>query len=141
MRRTSRTLPSSPLRPRSAMACSATSPQVSVPTRSDPPAPPERPPTGSALAATGVLSRGGPLHQVSVTARSDPPAPPERPPTGSALGVTGVLELAGPLVLGERVDQLVELAVAEHPVELVQRQADAVVGDAVLLEVVGADLL
>src|SRR3954452_13885845 len=105
MRRTSRALPSSPLRPRSAMACSATSPQVSVPTR------------------------------------SDPPAPPARPPTGSALGVTGVLELAGPLVLGESVDQLVELAIAEHPVELVQRHADAVVRDAVLLEVVGADLL
>ena len=38
------------------------------------------------------------------------------------------------------VDQLVEVAV-ERRVELVHREADAVVGDAVFLEVVGADLL
>ena len=47
---------------------------------------------------------------------------------------------AAPLVGDERVDHLVELA-GQHLVELVDREPDAVVGDPVLLEVVGADLL
>ena len=47
---------------------------------------------------------------------------------------------SGPLVGDQRVDDLVELA-GEHLVELVEREPDAVVGDPVLLVVVGADLL
>ena len=41
---------------------------------------------------------------------------------------------------GQRVDDRVELAV-HHEIELVQGEADAMIGDAVLREVVGADLL
>src|SRR5436190_22164770 len=49
-------------------------------------------------------------------------------------------ELARPLIGGKRLDDLVEIAV-EHAVERVHRETDAVVGDAVVLVVVGADLL
>ena len=49
-------------------------------------------------------------------------------------------ELAGPLVGGQRVDDVVEVA-GEHVGQPVDREADAVVGDPVLLEVVGPDLL
>ena len=49
-------------------------------------------------------------------------------------------ELAGPLVGHQRLDHLVQLA-RQHVLELVEREADAVVRDPVLLEVVGADLL
>jgi len=46
------------------------------------------------------------------------------------------------LVLGEEgVDDFVEGFAAHHFVDLVERQADAVVGDAALREVVGADAL
>ena len=49
-------------------------------------------------------------------------------------------ELAGPLVGGEGGDDVVEVA-GEHVGEPVDREPDAVVGEPVLLEVVGADLL
>ena len=49
-------------------------------------------------------------------------------------------ELATALVGGELIDELVEIAL-EHAIERVDRQPDAVVGDPVLLVVVGADLL
>src|SRR5262245_5636906 len=45
------------------------------------------------------------------------------------------------LVIGDqRVDDLVELA-QHHAIELVERQVDAVIGDAPLREIVGADAL
>ena len=51
-------------------------------------------------------------------------------------------ELARLMLGGERVDDLVERGRAfEHVRELMRGEADAVVGDAVLREVVGADLL
>src|SRR5262249_46319953 len=54
----------------------------------------------------------------------------------------GFPELAAALVGGERVDDLVELLLpGEDLLERVQRHPDPVVGDPVLLEVVGADLL
>ena len=53
---------------------------------------------------------------------------------------SGACQLLRALVRHQRVDDLVELT-GEHAVELVERQSDAMVGDAVLLEVVGADLL
>src|SRR3954465_9936840 len=49
-------------------------------------------------------------------------------------------ELGGPVGLHEGVDELVEVAL-EDMVEAVEGQPEAVVGDPVLLEVVGADLL
>ena len=49
-------------------------------------------------------------------------------------------ELPRPLLGGERIDRLVEIA-GEHVLQAVDREPDAVVGEAVLLEVVGADLL
>src|SRR5262245_23816259 len=39
------------------------------------------------------------------------------------------------------VDQLIERRALEHRIELVQRQANAVIGDAPLREIVGADAL
>src|SRR5204863_5117416 len=46
------------------------------------------------------------------------------------------------LMLGDEcVDQLVERSAFEHLLELVQRQADAMIGDASLREIVGADAL
>src|SRR5262249_39446601 len=50
------------------------------------------------------------------------------------------LELLGLVVGDERVHDLVQVAV-QHVLQAVQREADAVVRDARLLEVVGADLL
>jgi len=50
------------------------------------------------------------------------------------------LQLLRLIVCDERVDEWVEIAF-HHEVELVNRQADAVISDAVLFEVVGADLL
>ena len=48
----------------------------------------------------------------------------------------------GRLVLGDqRLDDLVERLARDHLVELVEGQVDAVVGDAVLREIVGADAL
>ena len=52
----------------------------------------------------------------------------------------GARELASPLVGHQRLDHLVQVA-REHVLELVEREADAVVRNPVLLEVVGADLL
>src|SRR3954449_3581496 len=49
-------------------------------------------------------------------------------------------ELAGALVGCERVDDVVEIA-GQHFLQSVDRETDAVVGDAVLFVVVGADLL
>src|SRR5438132_4087800 len=65
--------------------------------------------------------------------------------TGASASRIGVLihgcQLAR-LVLGdERVDQLVERGALEHLLELVQREADAMIGDAPLREIVGADAL
>src|SRR5579862_694427 len=50
-------------------------------------------------------------------------------------------ELAGALIGDERVDDLVEITLAQDPVEAVERQADAVVGHPIFLEVVRPDLL
>ena len=50
-------------------------------------------------------------------------------------------ELARLMIGDERVDQLVERRALEHRVELVQRQVDAMIGDAPLRKVVGADAL
>src|SRR5580693_2674573 len=56
-------------------------------------------------------------------------------------GVIVVLEQPSRLVLvGQRLDEQVEVAI-EYALELMQREVDAVVGDARLREVVGADLL
>src|SRR5581483_2790208 len=61
-------------------------------------------------------------------------APPRRwPPSRSREG-------ALPFFCDQRLRERVELAL-EHAVELMLRQLDAMVGDAVLREVVGADLL
>ena len=49
-------------------------------------------------------------------------------------------ELTGALVGGQRGDDLVEVA-GQDVGQLVDREADAVIGDPVLLEVVGPDLL
>ena len=46
------------------------------------------------------------------------------------------------LMLGDqRIDQLIERFAFEHQIKLVQRQPDAVVGDAPLREIIGADAL
>ena len=58
----------------------------------------------------------------------------------AATHVIAVGELARPLVGGEGGDDVVEVA-GEHVGEAVDREPDAVVGEPVLLEVVGADLL
>src|ERR1035438_1780867 len=50
------------------------------------------------------------------------------------------LQLLGVIEIGAGGDQLVQAAF-HHLVELIQRQADAVVGDPVFLEVISADLL
>src|SRR5262245_30055659 len=49
-------------------------------------------------------------------------------------------ELLGLVLGGERVEDLVQLAVHDA-VDLVEREVDAVIGDAALREVVGADAL
>ena len=48
--------------------------------------------------------------------------------------------MARAFVARERLDDLVEIAV-EHPVEGMHRETDAMVGDAIVLEVVRANLL
>ena len=69
----------------------------------------------------------------------------ERCPTFSKRAFSGgffceLRKLVG-LMLGlQRADQLIELAVHD-PVDLVQREIDAVVGDASLLKVISADAL
>src|SRR5260370_29052843 len=50
-------------------------------------------------------------------------------------------QLGGAVGGGERVDDLVERFARHHLVDLVERQVDAVVGDATLREIVGADAL
>src|SRR5439155_21304903 len=56
------------------------------------------------------------------------------------LELNRLLDLLGLVVGGEAVDDLVDLAVQDL-LQAVDREADAVVGDAALLEVVRADLL
>ena len=53
---------------------------------------------------------------------------------------SNVGELTGALVVQQRVDDEVEIA-GEHVGQPVDREADPVIGDPVLFEVVGADLL
>src|SRR4029077_2608368 len=55
------------------------------------------------------------------------------------LGV-GLLELFGLVIRGERFENGVELSI-HNEIQLMERQADAVIGDAVLREVVGANFL
>src|SRR5437867_13372068 len=50
-------------------------------------------------------------------------------------------QLLGPFPLHEVVDQLVEVALLDHPGQVVDRDVDPMVGDAALRMVVGADLL
>src|SRR5215813_6463322 len=50
-------------------------------------------------------------------------------------------ELRCLLIRHQRVDQLIERCSLEHLIELVQRQADAMVGDASLRKIVGANAL
>src|SRR5579871_164638 len=57
-----------------------------------------------------------------------------------ALAALIALQLARAVIGDERVDDLVHLAI-HHEIELMEGESDAVVGDAVLREVVGADLL
>src|SRR5258706_2364989 len=52
----------------------------------------------------------------------------------------GLLELFGLVIRGERIENGVELAI-HHEIQLMERQADAVIRDAVLREVVGANFL
>src|SRR6266571_5440527 len=52
----------------------------------------------------------------------------------------GLLELFGLVIRGERIENGVELAI-HHEIQLMERQADAVVRDPVLREVVGANFL
>src|SRR5262249_53432266 len=100
-------------------------PRTECPGRARQPASParnRRPRTGESAPRAGRCPR-----------RQSPP-----PPSRSFFGE--LRELLG-LVLGsERVDDVVELAVHDA-VDLVERQVDAVVGDAALREVVGADAL
>src|SRR5688500_15931106 len=56
------------------------------------------------------------------------------------LHLGGVLELLRRVEGGQRVDQLVDRAI-EHALQLVRREVDAMVGDAALRKVVGANLL
>ena len=93
------------------------------------------------------LGRGGrravrrPPRRSSGPRRARRPAQPPRRRQRCRQAVSHRLgEAAGLLVGDEGVADLVELA-GQHPVELVEREPDAVVGDPVLLEVVGADLL
>src|SRR5262249_49217645 len=65
-------------------------------------------------------------------------------PTWAASGVSRLLhgcELARVMLGDQSIDQLVERGAFQHLVELVQRQADAVIGDPPLGEIVGADAL
>src|SRR5439155_11331088 len=62
------------------------------------------------------------------------------PMTRSPGGPTVAFELLGLVMRDQRVDDVVDLAV-HHAVELVKVQTDAVVGEPVLREVVGADFL
>src|SRR4029077_13568950 len=50
-------------------------------------------------------------------------------------------ELCGLVLGGQRVDQLVQRLSRDHLWQLVERQIDAVVGDAALREIIGADAL
>ena len=59
---------------------------------------------------------------------------------GVSLLFRHLAELAGLLVLVEAVDHALEVAVHERG-DVVHREADAVVGDAALGEVIGADLV
>ena len=49
-----------------------------------------------------------------------------------------LLQLLGLVVRGKSVDDLIERAI-HHQVELMNRQTDAVIGDAIFFEVVSAD--
>src|SRR5690606_18907759 len=70
------------------------------------------------------------------------PAPtPRRAPAGGSAGVDPARrELLGLVRRVQRLEQLVHVAVQDR-VELVEREPDAVIGQAVLREVVGADAL
>ena len=59
--------------------------------------------------------------------------------SNAAGGVSSGFDLLAPRRFGQRIQQRIELAL-EDAVEVVQRQADPVVGDAVLAEVVRAAL-
>src|SRR5690606_7445642 len=93
--------------------------------------------TRPAHAPSAVRHRGGRYrtsHRAGPRLRARPGrwSPPSVSERGEPLG----------LVFGyERVDQLGQAVAGEHFVELVQRQADAVVGHAPLREVVGTDAL
>src|SRR5581483_11199472 len=83
-----------------------------------------------------------PLASSTMRRAADPSS--RRPASASSArhvgpSVTRVAEPPRLLVVHERVGDLVELT-GEDPVELVQRQVDAVIGDAVVLVVVRADL-
>ena len=79
-------------------------------------------------------------HSASTRGVSTPAAASRRSASASASARGHCSERAPPVVGRERLGELVELAL-EDPVELVHGQLDAVVGDPVLGEVVGADLL
>src|SRR5688572_29346217 len=60
-------------------------------------------------------------------------------PSESSGCTSALREFFGVEVLGDGVEQRIQTAFHDL-IELVQRQADAVIGDAILLEVIGADL-
>ena len=98
----------------------------------------------SPLASSTIQRASLRRHPSTAAAACQPVAPARYVARGSAPGPASGAARARAgrrlLVGDERVDDLVELA-GQHLVELVEREADAVVGDPVLLEVVGADLL
>ncbi len=75
------------------------------------------------------------------TARAASPSVSPSPRAAAASGIFHVRQLARLVVGDQRVDQLVERRTLQHRIELVQRHVDAMVGDAPLREVVGADAL
>src|SRR5277367_4167685 len=88
----------------------------------------------------------GPAHAAPAAAPrtpgSPPPPPPTPPPPRAARRQPSLLgSQPRSLVLGgQLVDELVQIAL-HHPVDLVQRQIDPMVGHAALREIIGADAL
>src|SRR5258706_11054890 len=83
-------------------------------------------------------SRKPPPAASALPARRYPSAP--SPPQSSRRFFGELLELLCLVLCGERADDVVQFTVHDA-LDLVQGQADAVVGDAALREVVGADAL
>src|SRR5689334_15977281 len=85
-----------------------------------------RPGEGTAAARSSCAAKTGASRASATTASGSPPA-------------AGLLARAA-IGHDQGLDQRIEIA-RHHPVQIVEREADAVVGHAVLRKVVGADLL